>query len=88
MLKKLKTLPIIILLLIGAIYTLLNPSSIFKDILEALNVFINNLFPAMFFFYTLSDLLINYGVVSILEYLSYIRSKFFCSYYEYVIRIS
>lgn len=69
MLKKLKTLPIILLLLIGLFYTLLNPSAIFKDILEALNVFINNLFPAMFFFYTLSDLLINYGFINILEYL-------------------
>lgn len=67
MLKKLKTLLIIIFLFIILFYTMLNPNLIIEDVLESLNLFINKLFPAMFIFYTLSDLLINYGFVTILE---------------------
>lgn len=67
MLKKLKSLLIIIFLFVVLIYTMLNPNLIIEDILESLNLFVNKLFPAMFFFYTLSDLLINYGFITILE---------------------
>lgn len=67
MLKKIKSFCIILILILVAIFTLLHPSVVFKDILEAVQVFQNNLFPAMFFFYTLSDLLINYHFVEILE---------------------
>lgn len=74
MLKKIKSFCIILILLICLTFTLLNPTIIFKDILEAIKIFQNNLFPAMFFFYTLTDLLINYNFVSLLEK---ILGKFF-----------
>ncbi len=67
MLKKLKSLTIIIFLFIVLFYAMLNSNLVIEDVLESLNLFIGKLFPAMFFFYTLSDLLINYGFVTILE---------------------
>ncbi len=66
MLKKIKSFIIIFILLICLMYTILNPNYIFQDILEAINIFKNNLFPAIFFFYTISDLLINYGFIKLL----------------------
>lgn len=67
MLKKLKSLVIIIFLFIVLFYAMLNSNLVIEDVLESLNLFVCKLFPAMFFFYTLSDLLINYGFVTILE---------------------
>ncbi|MCI8548331.1 MAG: hypothetical protein HFJ38_05530 [Bacilli bacterium] len=67
MLKKIKSFCILFILILVMIFTLLHPSFVFKNILEAIKVFQNNLFPAMFFFYTLSDLLINYHFVEVLE---------------------
>jgi len=67
MLKKIKSLLILIFLFTVLLYALVNSSIIIVDVLESLDIFINKLFPAMFFFYTLADLLINYGFVRVLE---------------------
>lgn len=69
MLKKIKTF-LILLFLVGCFsYALLNSSIVMEDVMEAVNMFVYRLFPAMFFFYTLSDLLINYGFVKVLDLL-------------------
>lgn len=67
MLKKLKSLLILVFLFTILLYTLVNSNIVISDVLESLDIFINRLFPAMFLFYTLADLLINYGFVSVLE---------------------
>ncbi len=67
MLKKLKSLLILIFLFSVLAFTLINSNLVIEDVLEASTMFINKLFPAMFLFYTLSDLLINYGLLNVLE---------------------
>lgn len=69
MLKKLKSFLILGILILCLIYTFIHSDIIIKDVIEALNIFTTKLFPAMFFFYTLSDLLINYGFIKLLEIL-------------------
>ena len=69
MLKKLKSFIILLTLIFCLIYSLINSNIIINDIIESLDIFINKLFPVMFFFYTLSDLLINYNFIKVLEVL-------------------
>ena len=67
MFKKIKTFIIITILLLCLLYSLINPKLIISDIINATNIFLNNLFPSMFFFYTIGDLLVNYNFIKILE---------------------
>lgn len=65
--KKLKSYLILIILLISLLYTLINSQGIMQEVLQSLNIFITKLFPALFFFFILGDLLINYKFINVLE---------------------
>lgn len=67
MLKKLKSCIILVILLLSLIYTLTNTQTITNEILTSLNIFITKLFPNLFFFFLLGDLLVNYKFVTILK---------------------
>lgn len=67
MLKKLKTCVILIILLFILLYTLINSQYIMSEVLKSCNIFITSLFPALFFFFLLGDLLINYSFVNVLR---------------------
>ena len=67
MLKKLKSYLILVILMLSLVYTLFNSQTIMKEILESLNIFITKLFPALFFFFLLGDLLINYKFINLLR---------------------
>ncbi len=62
MTKKIKY-PILFILLVCLLFTLIYPEIIIKDVITSMHTFIYKLFPSMFFFYTLTDLLINYNFV-------------------------
>ena len=62
--KKIFTFFILSLILL---FTLINSSLIIKSVLTSTNIFVNKLFPSMFFFYTIADLLINYNFINIIE---------------------
>lgn len=67
MLKKLKSYLILVILIICLLYTLINSQNIMQEVLQSLNIFVTRLFPALFFFFILGDLLINYKFINILE---------------------
>lgn len=54
---------IMIFLIIISFLTLINSSIVINTVIYSINLFINNIFPSLFPFFVLSDLLINYGFV-------------------------
>ena len=56
--------------IIFLILTLLSPMLIKKVVLEAIDIWINNIIPSLLPFYILSEFLINYGFVDLFSYLT------------------
>lgn len=76
--KNIKTLLIIIILFTLFILLLINPTLTIEETLKGYNIWINNIFSTLFFFFIITDLLINYGVIDILnELLKNIINKLF-----------
>lgn len=64
-LNKLKKNMILIILIVTFIIILCKSKLVINSVLEATNIYFNNVFPCMFIFYTLGDLLINYNIYKI-----------------------
>ena len=68
--KIIKNLIKITLLIILTLETLQNPNIIIKTTLKAFKIWKENIFPSLFIFFIIADLLINYGIIEILEEIS------------------
>ncbi len=78
MYKILKRFIIIIFLLVLLILYLINSSLIIKSILDYTTLFITKLFPVNFLFFTISSLLIDYGLIELIStYLKLNTSSFY-----------
>ncbi len=65
--RKFKSISIILVLICILIFMLSNPSKTIESVLFGLNIWMYNVFPSLFPFFILSDLLINFGFVELLS---------------------
>lgn len=63
--KKLKTIFIFVFLVIITYFILIYPKDIIDSVLFGINIWMYNVFPALFPFFILSDLMINYGLIEL-----------------------
>ncbi len=66
----------LIFLLVTFFLTLCQATSVMNIVIETSYLFLTKLFPCMFIFYTLSDLLLNYGIINIFNRLFKTLFKF------------
>lgn len=64
---KLKSIIIIIFLLLVLVSVLSSPKDTIDSVLFAINIWIYNVFPSLFPFFILSDLLVSYGLIELLS---------------------
>lgn len=62
MIKKIKKIIIILILLFFCLYLIINPIVLTNSVNYSINIFLKYLFPTLFPFFILTDLLINYNV--------------------------
>lgn len=65
--RKFKSICIILVLVFILVFMLSNPSRIVESVLFGINIWMYNVFPTLFPFFVLSDLLINYGFIKVLS---------------------
>ena len=65
--RTFKSICIILVLVSILVFMLSNPSRIVESVLFGINIWMYNVFPTLFPFFVLSDLLINYGFIKVLS---------------------
>lgn len=71
--KKIKSLMILIFLIYITLQTLIHSEEVIESVLTSINIWKNSIFPSLFPFFILSELLINYGLS---DYMTKIFSPF------------
>lgn len=67
MINKFKNIFILIVLIILLIFFILNPAIVINNITKNTNSFINNVFPSLFLFFILIDLLLAFNFITVLK---------------------
>ena len=67
MINKFKNIFILIVLIILLIFFILNPTIVINNITKNTNSFINNVFPSLFLFFLLIDLLLAFNFITVLK---------------------